>query len=317
MIEGIDRRAFITRVGALAAAAAFGGPQLLQAASDANSLAAELRDRLTPAQRERLLLPWDDERRTHAAANWHVVRETIRSAYSPDQRRIVAAIVESLTSEDGHERLTRSMHDDAGGLDNYSAAMFEDGAGSLAFVLSGRHVTMRADSGGSADVFGGPVFYGHAVEFNERPDHPGNVWWSQARAASKVYHALDQRDRERALVKRGSPRDEEASVRVRDEAAPSLGVPVGDLAENQRGLVADVVDELMAPYRESDAAAVRASIARHGGVDALRLTFYEDGDLPDEHGVWDRWRIDGPGLAWYFRGSPHVHAWLRVVGSTG
>jgi hypothetical protein len=295
----------------LAAATAVGGPRLAWGRSDAESLARALRDSLTPAQQRDLVLPWDDGRRTHAGNNWHVVRETIGRAYTPDQRQVIEDIVQSLTSEDGHERLTRSMRDDAGGLDNYSAAMFDDGSGRLAFVLTGRHLTMRADSGAEDGVFGGPVFYGHAVEFNERPDHPGNVWWTQARAASKIYYALDARDRERALVDGRSPRDDESSVRLHGGPA-FTGARVGDFADDQRDLVADVVDEMLAPYREADAEAVRKVIDGRGGIDQLHLTFYGDGDLPDEHGVWDRWKIEGPGLAWYFRGSPHVHAWLHV-----
>jgi hypothetical protein len=61
------------------------------------------------------------------------------------------------------------------------------------FVITGRHHTLRADGNTEAHVaFGGPIFYGHAASgFNEKADHPGNVFWKQAQLANKVFAALD------------------------------------------------------------------------------------------------------------------------------
>jgi len=28
--------------------------------------------------------------------------------------------------------------------------------------------------------------------------------------------------------------------------------------------------------------------------------------------VWDVWQIEGPNMVSYFRGKPHVHAWLHI-----
>lgn len=46
-------------------------------------------------------------------------------------------------------------------------------------MLTGRHMTVRCDGNSAEHVaFGGPIFYGHAASgFNEKPDHPGNVFW--------------------------------------------------------------------------------------------------------------------------------------------
>src|SRR5438093_1133450 len=68
---------------------------------------------------------------------------------------------------------------------------------------SGRHCTIRCD-GDSVDgaAFGGPIFYGHASQSaNEKPDHPGNVYWYQAKRANEVFQSLDGKQREIALVK--------------------------------------------------------------------------------------------------------------------
>ena len=55
--------------------------------------------------------------------------------------------------------------------------------------MTGRHMTLRCDGNSTEHVaFGGPIFYGHAASgFNEKADHPGNVFWPQALAANKVY----------------------------------------------------------------------------------------------------------------------------------
>lgn len=51
-----------------------------------------------------------------------------------------------------------------------------------------------------ATAFGGPIFYGHAAEgFNEKPDHPGNVYWYQAKRANELFQALDGKQRKVAL----------------------------------------------------------------------------------------------------------------------
>ena len=56
------------------------------------------------------------------------------------------------------------------------------GDGKFEMVMTGRHMTVRVD-GNSIDhmAFGGPIFHGHdASGFNEKADHPGNVFWPQA-----------------------------------------------------------------------------------------------------------------------------------------
>ncbi len=158
------------------------------------------------------------------------------------------------------------------------------------------------------------MFYGHAVTFNERPDHPGNVWWHQARFASKVYHALDGKQQELALVEGNSPPDQRSTVRLQSGEGQFSGIPVSELSSDQKGLVQEVIRGLMELYPTEKHQEVMAAIRRNGGLDKLHLAFYEDGDLPDKEGIWDRWKLEGPGFVWYFRGSPHVHTWLNIAG---
>ena len=61
-----------------------------------------------------------------------------------------------------------------------------------------------------------------------------------------------------------------------------------------------------------DAKRVGGLIGKGGGLDRLFIKYYSDGDTGSDK-VWDRWHIEGPGFSWYFRGSPHVHAWVNIA----
>jgi hypothetical protein len=317
----IPRRAFLQTTGkaAVAIAAApllnFASPLIARETGEmAETLVKRLHDTLTEAQKKAVLLPWNDARRLQVNNNWRVVPQAIDEFYSSEQQRLIQEILQGVTSEEGDEKILRAMQDDMGGLGNYSACLFGDGDEKLAFMLTGRHQTIRADGGAEKNVvFGGPVFYGHAVTFNERPDHPGNVWWHQARLASKVFHALDGKQQKLALVLRGSPADNPASIQLQGEKGAFAGIPVSELSRDQKALVEEVIRSLLAPYRQSDIERVMAAVSANGGLDKLHLSFYQDGDLPDKDGIWDRWKLEGPSFVWYFRGSPHVHTWINIA----
>ena len=53
-------------------------------------------------------------------------------------------------------------------------------------------------------------------------------------------------------------------------------------------------------------------LIKKGGVDNLHMAFYKDENLGKDE-VWDNWIIEGPGMVSYFRGKPHVHAWLHIA----
>ncbi len=320
-LDEIPRREFLQKAGKAAIAIAatpllnFASPLVIRETGEAaETMVKRLRDTLSEAQKKAVLLPWNDPRRLRVDNNWSVVPQRLGEFYSREQQAIVQEILKGVTSEEGYEKILRAMQDDMGGLGNYSACLFSDGGEKLAFMLTGRHQTIRADGGAEKNaVFGGPIFYGHAVTFNERPDHPGNVWWHQARLASKVFHALDGKQQKLALVLRDSPADNPATIRLQGESGKFAGIPVSELSQDQKALVEEVIRSLLAPYRQSDVERVMATVRTNGGVDQLHLSFYQDGDLPDKDGIWDRWKLEGPSFVWYFRGSPHVHTWINIA----
>lgn len=294
------------------AAAAIGAPSILRAstADGPEALAKAFHKSLTDGQRKAVAFPWDEPRRMKVMNNWEIVPQQIGKFYNADQQQLVRDIFKGMVSPDGHERFMKSMKDDYGGIESYHVATFgEPESGKYAFVLTGRHVTMRCDADAEPGVvFGGPIFYGHATTFNEKPDHPGNAWWSQARLANKIYGAFDGKQREAALVEKSLP-DNARSVRIRT-SEERLGIAVSTLSADQKGLVNECLKDFLSMYRASDVAEAMKFIDETGGVDALHLAFHKEGDLGDDQ-IWDRFIVQGPAMTWYFRGSPHVHTWVN------
>jgi hypothetical protein len=317
----VSRRAFLRTVGGALAASTLPlgvaqGPRIAGAeGKPAETYVKLFFESLTPEQKKIVHFPFDHQLRSHIANNWHVVDETvgaIDTLYKPDQKDLIQKICQGVTSGEGYERFQKQMKDDAGGFGNYTCAVFGEPGGNFEWVMTGRHLTIRAD-GNSVEntAFGGPIFYGHAVEANEKPDHPGNVWWPQARLANEIFQSLDGKQREKALLE-GTPPDSDETVRLRGNASGIQGLPGSALTGDQRDLLKKTLKSMLSMYRESDVEEAVGCLDAHGGYEELRLSFYKEGDLGSD-GIWDRWRVEGPRFVWYFRGSPHVHAWVHIA----
>jgi hypothetical protein len=312
--ESVSRRSFMKTAAVAATAVAAKTPVWASTWREEKpeALVKKFYESLKPEQRERICLGWGDPRRQKVSNNWEIVPQQIGKFYTGDQQQLLRDIFRGLLSEDGASRFARSMKDDYGGFESYHVAMFGDPATpKWEWVLTGRHVTIRCDGNTQENVaFGGPIFYGHAASgFNEMPDHPGNVFWKQAQLANKVFAALDGKQQEKALLEK-SPADDPKSIRIKKDGW--AGIAVGELSKDQKALVEDTMRDLLAPYRAADVEGALAYIKEGGGLDKVHLAFYEEGDLGNDR-VWDRWKLEGPTMSWYFRGSPHVHTWVNVA----
>lgn len=312
----VTRRDFLRVAGGLAVASALPSFSLgKETSTPAESKVRLLYAALKPEQKKILCFPANHELRNKVSANWKITEPTI-DQLTLEQQDLVEGIVRGLTSEEGFERFMTQMADDGGGLGSYHIAIFgEPDKGDFEFVLTGRHATMRAD-GNAADgvAFGGPMVYGHAASsFNEDAGHSGNVFWYQAKRANEVFGALDGKQRERALVSKAPA---ESQISHRKEGYP--GINVGELSSDQKELVQKVMADLLSPYRKQDVDEVMQIITANGGLDKIHLAFFKtdaggkNADLGDD-GVWDIWRLEGPGFVWHFRGAPHVHTWVNIA----
>lgn len=313
-----SRREFLRMAGGLAVASALPGSLWAGEAkkTSSESKVKRLYETLTPEQRKQICFAATDKLRDKVSANWKITEPTVDD-YTLEQQDLIEGIVRGLTSEDGFERFMKQMGDDGGGLGSYHIAIFgePDKGEDFEFVLTGRHVTMRAD-GNAADgvAFGGPMVYGHAAKgFNEEAGHDGNVFWYQAKRANEVFGAMDGKQREKALIDRAPA---ESQIVHRGGGYP--GIAVGELSSDQKELVQKVMADLLSPYRKQDVDEVMNIITANGGLEKIHLAFFKNdpagksADLGDD-GVWDVWRLEGPGFVWHFRGAPHVHTWVNIA----
>lgn len=317
----LSRRELL-QTGSLLGAAAL-APSLF-ASSDSptaptsESLTQQLYESLTAKQRQEICFGWDHRDpqrgllRTHVANNWQITKPSINDDfYTSDQQHVIRGIFESMINPEWLERYDRQLEDDMGGFGFEQAiAIFgTPGDGKFELVLTGRHLTLRCD-GNSTDhvAFGGPIFYGHAPDDNEDPQHTGNVFWSQAVAANGLYKMLDGRQQVAAQVAK-TPVEQAVGFRSQAELP---GLPVSDMTSDQREHLQGVLKKLVEPYRQNDQDEVVSCLKAQGGIDACRLMYFTDHDIGND-GVWDNWRLEGPSFVWHYRGAPHVHVWVNVA----
>src|SRR5207244_4255769 len=192
-------------------------------------------DSLNEEQRKAFAFPFDHPLRSKVDSDWQITPVRIRTL-QPDQQQMCREIFRGVHSEEYHPKVLQQMMDDAGGIDNYSIALFgTPGSGKFEWVLTGRHMTVRCD-GDSVEgaAFGGPIFYGHAARgnFNEAPTHPDNVYWYQALRANEVFKALDGKQRQKALLGDGPPEQGNATVALK-QGRPLHGIHISELTRDQ------------------------------------------------------------------------------------
>jgi hypothetical protein len=306
----LGRRTFLRASAATLAAASIPG-RLFAApttSSGAESVVGELYATLTEDQKAQICRDFSDPLRSRVGANWHVTKPLIDNKfYSDTQRAMIEKIVRELTSTEGYDRLVAQMEYDDGGLGGYSIAIFgKPGEGQFQWLLTGRHLTLRAD-GNSLEktAFGGPIVYGHGEESSAKD----NLFFFQTQKVNEVFAALDKDQAAAALLPKAPP---ESKVQPQGKNGNIPGVKVGDMSSDQKALVQSALKTILSPYRDEDGAESMAIIEAGGGIDSLRFAFYQQGDLENDK-VWDIWRIEGPNSVCHFRGAPHVHAYIHIA----
>jgi hypothetical protein len=305
----LSRRTFIQSTGL--AVGAFGAAGMMStlagetAKPASETLVKTFHDSLSEELRNKICFAFDHKLRLEVDNNWHITKTLVKD-FSKDQQAMIKEIFMGLHSEEYAGKVYDQVTSDSGkdGFEGGSSvALFgEPGTGKFQFVLTGRHCTRRCD-GDSVEgaSFGGPIFYGHAAKgFREGPAHEGNAYWYQALRANEVYQMLDGKQRAAALL---------------DKSRGENGLETVALSGKKEGLdgirvVRKVIADLLAPFRKRDADEALKHVEA-GGIDNLHLAFYKGENIGDDE-VWDVWQLEGPNMISYFRGKPHVHAWLHI-----
>jgi hypothetical protein len=338
-----NRREFLITAAAVATLATGPSSGAEPAADgDADKAVRALYESLSDKQKKALCYDWDRKGygglplRLHVTNNWGVSNTTIASL-TKDQQALVGGILASVLQPGWPEKLEQQARDDTGKhwtQDRKIAIFGTPESGRCQCVISGFHLTFRAGGDPNAHAaFGGAICHGHQPSgFNEKPGHPGNIFWYQAREAHKVYRILDGKQQARALVLKGMPyyefdgkidrtvilpdskfdRAMEPDVRFRGAKADLPGLPVADMTADQQEAMRKVLAGLLEPYRKAYRDRVLLCLEKQGGLGKCRLIFYKERTLGKE-GEWDNWRVEGPAFVWYFRGFPHVHSWIHVA----
>jgi hypothetical protein len=322
--SSVTRRDFIKSTIGGAAAITTGGllmpftgvAETAAALPKSETLVGTLFKSLTEQQRTAICFPFDDPLRSEVDNNWNITKPTVGGFFNKDQQQMIREIFLGLHSPEYADKVMKQVVHDSGkdGFEGGSSiAIFgEPGTGKFEFVLTGRHCTRRCD-GDSVEgaAFGGPIFYGHAAEgFNEKPDHPGNAYWFQARRANEVFQMFDGAQREKALLGTSRGEDGKDTVKLTGRRTGLPGIPMAELSGDQREHVRKVLADLLAPFRKEDADE-SMRLVDAAGFEHLHMAFYKNENIGSDE-VWDVWQIEGPSMIWYFRGKPHVHCWANI-----
>ena len=237
----MDRRRFV-KSAALGTAALAAAPlgQAAKKKADTETLVAQLFGSLNESQKKVVAFPFEHPLREKVDNNWHITKKSIGEIFTGEQQALVKEIFLKLHSEQYAETVLGQVRHDSEdeGFESTSVALFgQPNTGKFEFVLTGRHCTRRCDGDSvEGEAFGGPIFYGHAARaFNEAPDHPGNVYWYQAKQANKVFAMMDGKQRKMALLGKSRGERGTKTVALSGKKHGLPGIPVSELSSDQKG----------------------------------------------------------------------------------
>ncbi len=230
--------------------------------------------------------------------------------FSREQRVLLSDLLHAGVSTKGRDRLPRQFFINWPGVHLMRLLVCgEPGAGPYQIILTGPHLNLRL-GGASREgaALGGPQIYGDQ-RGNERQGLPGNVYRGQFLAAHRLFLALSPSEQQAALLP-SSPIQTRIEPQGRGGRFP--GVPVAALSPAARELAAELVGGILSTYPAGDVAYARRCLEENGGLGALHLSYYEDGEV-DGSGQYQIFRLEGPTAVLYFRGYPHVHAFINIA----
>ena len=292
-----------------------GGYQLLPPSPSStlervDTLARELYATLDPEQRAEACVPYDHPlRQYHNRGVWGGGRD-ILFGFSRRQRRILTDLMYAGLSEQGRSRVPEEYFTQLTGVHAMRALICGDPATPpYQIILTGAHVNLRL-GGRSREgaAFGGPQVYGDQ-RGNDRPGLPGNVYRDQFELAHRILRNLEASKRERAMLAEAPV---QTGIELQGRHGVFPGLPLAELASEEKAVARQLVERILATYPADDVAYARACLQANGGIDGLSISYYqhgEDGAIAEGQ----VFRLEGPGAVMYFRGYPHVHAFVNIA----
>jgi hypothetical protein len=275
-----------------------------------DALARQLYASLDPEQRADSCVPYDHPlRQYHNRGVWGGGREVL-FGFTRRQRSLLTDLMHAGLSPEGRDRVPDQDLTRWSGVNSLRVLICGDPAAPpYQIVMTGVHLNLRL-GGASREgaAFGGPQVYGDQ-RGNDRPGLPNNIYREQFVLAQRLFQGMDAATQKRAVVERAPV---QTGIELQGPLGIFPGVPIADLDAGHKALAQTLVERIVATYAADDVAYALACIKANGGVDRMSLSYYargEDGAIPEAQ----VFRLEGPGAVLYFRGYPHVHAFINIA----
>jgi hypothetical protein len=277
----------------------------------ARELAVSFFESLSSQQRARACVDYDHPlRQYHNRGVWGGGLWVNPINLGWEQRRILTDLLYAGLSEAGRGRVPEEYFTRCPGVHSmYVLVCGNPKTPPYQVILTGPHLNLRI-GGRSREgaAFGGPLVYGDQ-RGNEVAGLPGNLYRFQFQTAQRLFETLDPEAKHLAL-RRTSPN--QTVIQLQGRTGSFDGVELSALSPESRTVARELIDGILSTYPEEDSAHAWACLDHNGGLEKLHLSYYQDSS-PDGDRRYQNFRLEGPAAVFYFRGSPHVHAFINVA----
>jgi hypothetical protein len=310
------RRQALQALGAIGGASLAGGFFLLPPAPSRSlgapdDLAIRLFDSLSDDGKRRATVEYDHPlRQYHNRGIWGGGLWVSPLELDRAQRCLVADLFHAGLSEVGRQRVPNEYFTEWPGV--YSLRLLFCGSPKsppYTLVLTGPHLNLRL--GGTSregTAFGGPLVYG-----DQRGDSvPGladNLYRFQLEIGQRLFASLDSEERNLALQER-SPI--QTAIQLQGREGTFAGVRLESLSRQSRAIARELTEAMLSTYPDDHVAYAWRCLEQAGGLEAMSLAYFRDSD-PGGDGRCQNFRLEGPSAVFYFRGHPHLHAFIHVA----
>jgi hypothetical protein len=311
----ISRRRVLGVLGGLAGAGLMGRYALLPPSRSSeleppDVLARRFFDSLSADDRRRACVAYDHPlRQYHNRGIWGGGVWVQPLSLGWDQRRMLTDLLHAGLSEAGRARVPEEYYTRWPGVHSMHVLLCGDPSNPpYQLILTGAHLNLRI-GGRSREgaAFGGPLVYGDQ-RGDSRPGLPGNLYRFQLETAQRLFLSLSP-EQQRLAVKETSP--VQTDIQLQGSEGSFAGVQVSGLAPESRAIAREMVGAMLSTYPADDVAYAWSCLERNGGVEGLHLAYYQDSAMEGSRQLHNI-RLEGPAAVFYFRGFPHVHAFVNV-----
>jgi hypothetical protein len=226
-----------------------------------------------------------------------------------EQRSLLTDLLHAGLSEPGRQRVPNEFYTDWSGVHSMQVLLCGDPkAPPYQLILTGAHLNLRV-GGRSREgaAFGGPLVYGDQ-RGDSRPGLPGNLYRFQFEIAQRLFQSL-RPEQQRLALQKASP--VQTDIQLQGRQGVFAGVEVATLAPGSRAIARELISGILSTYPAEDAAYAWQCLEHNGGAERLFLSYYEDSEGARGK-QYQNFRLEGPAAVFYFRGYPHVHAFINV-----